>query len=38
MKIYVEVIAKFSADGELMPVDIIWEDGRRYHEIGRAHV
>lgn len=31
MKIYVEVLAKFSADGELMPVDIIWEDGRKYH-------
>ncbi|NLM62539.1 MAG: hypothetical protein GX193_10750 [Clostridiales bacterium] len=29
-KVYVDVIARFSADGELFPLEIIWEDGRRY--------
>jgi len=29
-KAYVEVVADFSADGRLRPLQIIWEDGRRY--------
>lgn len=31
MKTYVEVIARFSKDGILMPVDVMWEDGTKYH-------
>lgn len=31
MKTYVDVLAKFSTDGQLLPVDIIWEDGRKFH-------
>lgn len=31
MKIYVEVYAKFTPDGGLVPIDITWEDGRKYH-------
>lgn len=31
MKVYVEVYAKFSPEGEVLPVDITWEDGRKYH-------
>ena len=34
-KVYVEVEARFSAEGRLMPRAIIWEDGRRY-EIDRV--
>lgn len=29
-KVYVDVTAKFNADGLLIPTSIIWEDGRRY--------
>lgn len=34
-KIYVEVAAKFTADGQLRPLWIQWEDGRRF-EIDRV--
>jgi len=33
-KVYVDVIARFSTEGELYPMEIIWEDGRKY-EIDR---
>lgn len=33
-KIYVDVLAQFSRDGELLPVSINWEDGRKF-EIDR---
>ena len=29
-KIFVEVTARFDADGGLTPLDLIWEDGRHY--------
>lgn len=29
-KVYVEVDAHFSKDGELLPRAVIWEDGHRY--------
>lgn len=29
-KVYVDVYAKFSKDGQLIPVEVTWEDGRRY--------
>ena len=29
-KCYVEVIARFDEDGALVPLAVIWEDGRRY--------
>lgn len=29
-KAYVEVIADFSADGQMKPLRLIWEDGRKY--------
>lgn len=29
-KVYVDVTAKFNANGLLVPISIIWEDGRRY--------
>ena len=29
-KVYVEVTVKFSTDGIMMPVEFIWEDGKRY--------
>jgi len=29
-KVYVEVNAVFTEDGELMPVSFIWEDGHKY--------
>ena len=29
-KVYVDVDARFSKDGTLMPTAIIWEDGHRY--------
>ena len=29
-KVYVDVTAKFNADGLLHPTSITWEDGRRY--------
>ncbi len=34
-KIYIEVVAKFMPDGTIMPMEIIWEDGRRF-EIDRV--
>ena len=34
-KIYVETIAKFTIDGKIIPLAIIWEDGRRF-EIDRV--
>ena len=29
-KIYVEVVASFSEDGMLLPLSLIWEDGKKY--------
>lgn len=29
-KIYVEVIAAFKEDGRIIPLSIVWEDGRRF--------
>ena len=29
-KVYVEVIATFKDDGRLIPLAIVWEDGRRF--------
>lgn len=29
-KAYVEVIADFSADGQMMPLRLVWEDGQSY--------
>lgn len=29
-KVYVKVIASFSQDGEVRPMTVIWEDGRRF--------
>ena len=34
IKVYVEVMARFTDDGKLLPVAFTWEDGRRY-EIDR---
>lgn len=34
-KVYVDVYAKFSRDGGLLPMEITWEDGSRY-EIDRV--
>ena len=34
IKVYVEVTARFTVDGEFLPIAFIWEDGRRY-EIDR---
>jgi hypothetical protein len=34
-KTYVPVTAAFDADGNIIPLDITWEDGRRY-EIDRV--
>lgn len=34
-KVYVEVDARFTRDGQLLPRAIIWEDGHRY-EIDRV--
>ena len=33
-KAYVEVIANFSAEGTMMPMQLVWEDGKSY-EIDR---
>ena len=33
-KAYVEVIANFSADGKMLPLKLIWENGKSY-EIDR---
>lgn len=35
LKVYVDVIAKFTRDGRLIPLQIIWTDGRTY-EIQRV--
>ena len=35
VKAYVDVEARFSREGQLMPTAIIWEDGRRF-EIDRV--
>ena len=29
-KIYVTVVAEFTADGRMLPRTIVWEDGRKY--------
>lgn len=29
-KIYVDVLAKFSKEGQLLPQSITWEDGRKF--------
>ena len=29
-KVFVEVIAKFTKDGNKIPLTVTWEDGRRY--------
>lgn len=29
-KVYVEVVARFDTEGGLHPLEVIWEDGRRY--------
>lgn len=29
-KVYVDVTASFSRDGELRPTSFVWEDGRKY--------
>ena len=34
-KVYVEVDAKFTPDGQLRPLQVIWEDGRKF-EIQRV--
>ena len=34
-KVYVRVLAEFDEQGSLMPVNITWEDGRKY-EIDRV--
>ena len=34
IKVYVEVLARFTPEGSLLPVAFTWEDGRRY-EIDR---
>ena len=33
-KVYVDVITKFDKDGTIMPLEVMWEDGRKY-EIDR---
>lgn len=30
VKVFVSVLADFDADGNLIPVSFVWEDGRRY--------
>lgn len=30
MKVYVDVIAVFSKEGTLIPLEFTWEDGRKY--------
>ena len=29
-KVFVEVIAKFMPNGQIIPLTVIWEDGRQY--------
>lgn len=35
MKVYVDVVAEFTKDGQLIPQCIKWEDGRKF-EIGKV--
>ena len=30
MKIYIHVVAEFTADGRVLPTEILWDDGRRF--------
>ena len=30
MKVYVEVLVWYTAEGRVVPVSFLWEDGRRY--------
>lgn len=30
VKVFVSVLADFDADGNLIPISFVWEDGRRY--------
>ena len=34
-KVYVEVVARFDIEGKLTPLEIVWEDGRRF-EVDRV--
>ena len=34
-KVYVEVTAHFDLEGNMMPLEILWEDGRRF-EVDRV--
>lgn len=34
-KVYVEVVARFDREGNLMPLSVVWEDGRTF-EIDRV--
>ena len=29
-KVYVEVIARFNSEGDLVPMSVIWQDGTRF--------
>lgn len=29
-RVYVEVLARYSAEGEVEPLSVLWEDGRRF--------
>ena len=29
-KVYVDVVAEFRKDGQLVPISFTWEDGRKY--------
>ncbi len=31
LKVYVEVVAAFNPEGELRPLSLTWEDGKRYN-------
>ena len=37
-KKYIDLIVQIDRDGNMTPKEILWEDGRRFIEIGRAHV
>ena len=30
MKVYVEVLVRYTAEGQVIPLSILWEDGHRY--------
>ncbi len=30
-KVYVDVLVRFTSEGEMRPVQLVWEDGRVYH-------